>query len=387
MATLLSLWLTDFVVDVERRWEGLPPDVPLIVGGAPEGAGQVVAACRAARAAGVRVGQTLREAAQLAPAARFVPGILDRYAEAASMLDELVRRWCAEVDWVSIDRAIIPATAVTSGAIAAAADAMQRAIGDQLGLASAAGIADTEVAASVAAALVAPSGLLQVLPGYDARFLAPLELRWLPSLSAAARERLADRGVTTIGALAGLAPHDVEAAVGAGWAAAWRAARAEDPRALTSTTLPRSLTRAMPLGAPVSSEDVQLAAEHLADQLAQRLTQIGAFAHAVTVRVMGMDQRFRSRALTLRESARTRADLAPVARTLAGRLWKFGDPPARVSVVVSGLTADGPQLSLFELSAGDRAAGVGTRRLDGLRTARSFKALAKGSLARRTRAS
>jgi DNA polymerase-4 len=385
MATLLTLVLPDFVVDVERRWEALAPTVPLIVGGPATGPGQVVAACRVARHAGVRPGQSLREAARLAPQARFVPGILDRYAEATSQLDELVRRWCAEVDWVAIDRAVIPASAVRAGSLAAAADAMQRAIRVELGLSSAAGIADTAVAASVAAALVAPSGLLQVLPGYDERFLAPLDLRWLVGLSAAAQDRLAAHDITTIGALAALAPHEAERIIGNGWAPAWRSARAEEPRALASTTLPRSLTRVLPLPAPVGSEDVQLAAEHLADQVSQRLAQIGAFAHAVTVRVMGADQRFRSRGFTLRESTRQRADLAPVARTLAARLWKYGDPPTRVSVVVSGLTADGPQLSLFGVPVHDQATSV--RRLDGLRTARSFRALAKGSLARRTRAS
>jgi DNA polymerase-4 len=385
MATLLTLALPEFVVDVERRWEALPAEAALIVGGSPDGPGLVVAACRVARAAGVRPGQTLRDAARLAPDARFVPGILDRYAEATSLLDELVRRWCAEVDWVAIDRAVIPASAVKTGSLAAAADAMQRAIRDELGLATAAGIAETEVAANVAAALVAPSGLLQVLPGYDERFLAPLDLQWLPALSTAARERLGARGVGTIGALAALPPHEAEMAIGPGWATAWRSARAEEPRALASTTLPRSLTRVLPLAPPVSSEDVQLAAEHLADQLAQRLTQIGAFTHALTVRVTGADQRFRGRGLTLRESTRQRADLAPVARTLAARLWKFGDPPVRVSVVASGLTADGPQLSLFGVTATDQSGTA--RRLDGLRTARSFRALAKGSLARRTRAS
>ncbi|BCS33586.1 hypothetical protein TBR22_A28130 [Luteitalea sp. TBR-22] len=384
MATLLTLLLPDFVVDAERRWEGLPPEVPVIVGGAPDGPGQVVAACRVARAAGVRSGMPLREAARLAPAARFVPGILDRYAETASMLDELVRRWCTEVDWVSIDRAVIPASAVKSGTPAAAADAMQRAIRQELGLSTAAGLADTEVAASVAAALVAPSGLLQVLPGYDQRFLAPLDLRWLPGLTAAARERLGDRNITTIGAFAALAPHEAEAVIGSGWAAAWRMARAEEPRALASTTLPRSLTRAIALAPPVGSEDVQLAAEHLADQVSQRLAQLGAFAHALTVRVMGADQRFRGRTFTLREAARQRTDLAPVARALAARLWKYGDPPVRVSLVASGLSADGPQLSLFDLSTEPAAA---LRRHDGLRTARSFRALAKGSLARRSRAS
>lgn len=385
MSTLLTLLLPDFVVDVERRWEALDPQVPIVVGGAADGPGQVIAACRLARQAGVRPGQPLREAARLAPDARFVPGILDRYAETASMLDELVRRWCTEVDWVAIDRAVIPVGAVTGGPLASVADAMQRAIRGELGLTSAAGIADTEIAAGVAAALVSPSGLLQVLPGYDQRFLAPLELQWLPLLSAAARDRLATAGVTTIGELAALPSHEAEAVIGGSWIAPWRAARGEEPRPLTSTALPRSLTRAMALAGPIGSEDVQLAAEHLADQLSQRLTQIGAFAHALTVRVVGADQRFRGKGLTLRESTRHRADLAPAARTLAARLWKFGDQPVRVSVVASGLTADGPQLSLFDLTRGEQAPA--SRRLADLRTTRSFRALASGSLRRARRAS
>jgi DNA polymerase-4 len=385
MATLLVLSLPDFVTDVERRWEALAADEPLIVGGAADGPGLVVAACRAARAAGVRGGQPLREAARLLPQARFVPGILDRYAEAASMLDELVRRWCMEVDWVAIDRAVIPATALRGGTVAATADQIQRAIRDELGLSSAVGLAGTEAAATVASSLMAPSGLLQVLPGYDARFMAPLDLTWLPGLQAAARQRLEVEGVRTIGDLAALDVHVAERLIGAGGTALWQTARAEDPRTLTSTDLPRSLTRVLPLTGIVTSEDVQLAAEHLADQLAQRLTHIGAFAHALTVRVVGADQRFRSRSITLREAGRQRADLVPAARAVAAQLWKFGQPPTRVSVVASGLTADGPQLSLFDLSTQEQPTAI--RRLDGLRTARSFRALAKGSLARRSRAS
>lgn len=385
MDALLTIYLPEFVVDVERRWEELAPEVPLVVGGSADGSGAVVAACPVARARGVRTGQPLREAARLVPDACFVPGVLDRYAETASQLDELVRRWCTEVDWVAIDRAVIPARAVRAGTLASVADTLQRAIRDELGLRSAAGLAHTEAAAAVAARLVAPSGLLQVLPGYDERFLAPLDLQWLPGLSTAARERLAERGIATIGALAALAAEDAPAAIGVGWAALWRAARGEASRPLASTSLPRSLTRALALPAGASSEAVQMTAEHLADEIAQRLGQIGAYTHAITVRVMGGDQRFRSRSLTLRESTRLRADLVPGARTLAAQLWRFGDPPVRVSVVASGLTADGPQLSLFAIS-GSAQARASTRLAD-LRTTRSFRALAAGTLARRPRAS
>lgn len=385
MPGLLFLTLPDFVVDVERRWEALPAHVPLVVGGPPDGPGHVVAACAAARALGVRRGMPLREAARLASQARFVPGILDRYAETASLLDELVRRWCTEVDWVAIDRAVLPARALRSGSLAAAADAMQAAMREELGLASAAGIADTEVAAAVAAALVAPAGRLQVLPGYDARFLAPLDLRWLPGLAAAARHRLVAHGVLTIGELASLDAQEAEAALGHGWSPAWRAARAEDVRTPAGTALPRSLTRALPLRGRVVSEDVQAAAEHLAGVLAQRLAQLGAFAHALTVRAVGREGRFRSQSHALREASGVRADLAPVARTLAARLWRYGDPPTRVSVVASRLTADGPQLSLFDLSTGDQAPA--RHRVAGLRTPRNVRPLARGSLQHRPRAS
>jgi len=385
MAGLLFLAVPEFVVDVERRWEALPAEIPIVIGGAADSTGHVVAACAAARALGVRCGQSLREAARLAPTARFVPGILDRYAEAASMLDELVRRWSTDVDWVAIDRAVIPGAAVRRGSLATVADAIQAAIREELGLSSAAGIADTEVAAAVAAALVAPAGRLQVLPGYDARFIAPLDLRWLPALPTGARERLAAAGVLTIGDLAALDPAQADTVIGSGGVIAWRAARAEDVRAVAGTSLPRSLTRALPLTVPVVSADVQLAAEHLADAVAQRLTQIGAFAHAVTVRAVGRDGRFRSQTHTLREASGLRTELAPVARTLAARLWRYGDPPSRISVVASGLTADGPQLSLFEIASGD--ASTRRARLGAVRTLRSFRALARGSLQHRPRAS
>ena len=65
MATLLVLSLPDFVIDVERRWEALETDVPLIVGGAADGPGLVVAACRQARAWQRLTGRTMRMAVNL----------------------------------------------------------------------------------------------------------------------------------------------------------------------------------------------------------------------------------------------------------------------------------------------------------------------------------
>jgi hypothetical protein len=139
-----------------------------------------------------------------------------------------------------------------------------------------------------------------------------------------------------------------------------------------ATTVPRSLTRAMPTKDVTSLDDLRVAVESVAERVADRLRQLGLSARTLTVRVVGPDDRFRSRSLTLPEAVAGRLTLGPVARTLAGQLWTYGRLPTRVSVVASGLSADGPQLTLFGASSAEVR---DTHRA--WRTRDSFKALAR----------
>ncbi|MFP5379387.1 MAG: hypothetical protein ACLGHP_06505 [Vicinamibacteria bacterium] len=372
---VLVLSFPDFVADVERHWLDVPADRPLVVGGAADGPGSVAAACPLARAAGVAVGQPLTEAARRCPSAQFVPGVLDRYAEAASLLDEDVRRSCTAVAWRAIDEAVITEGDVAPGhgPLAAVADAIRTRVRERLALRMAAGIADGEVAAGLTARLVAPAGLLEVLPGYDQRVIAPLPVAWLRDVPAAGRQRLEARGVTTLGALAAL---DAQAAVDAlgPRAGEWqlRAAGIEAVPA-RATRLPRSLTRAMATPGLVSLADLQVAVEAVTEALAERLQALGLTSRTLTVRVVGADDRFRSRSLSLPEATSGRDALGPVARTLASALWRYGDVPRRVSVVATALSADGPQLTLF----GEPHGGGQTPATGNWRTRHSFRALAR----------
>ncbi len=370
---VLVLTFPSFVADVERAWLGLPADQPLVVGGAPDGPGVVAAACPLARARGVYVGQRLTEAAACCPDARFVPGVLDRYAEAASMLDEEVRRSTDAVAWRAIDEAVITEADLPdgSGPLAAVAEALRTRLQARLSLSVAAGIADGEIAARLAARLVSPSGLLQVLPGYDARVIAPLPVEWLSEVPAAARQRLAARNVDTLGGLAALDAGVALDLLGPR-AAEWQLAAAGIQMAATrATRVPRSLTRAIATPGIVSLDDLRVAVEAAAEQVADRLMALGLSARTLTVRVVGDDERFRSRTLSLPQSAQTRDAIGPVARTLAAALWRYGNVPRRVSVVASALTAEGPQLTLFGPAQNGRDARAN------LRTLHSFRALAR----------
>lgn len=373
---VLVLSFPEFVVDVERAWLGAPATQPLVVGGRADGPGVVMAACARARQAGVALRMPLAHAATLCPDAAFVPGVLDRYAEAASMLDEEVRRTCDAVAWRAIDEAVVTETDRRTGAgpLATIADDVRARVQTRLSLSVAAGVADSEVTAHAAARLAAPSGLLQVLPGYDARFLSPLSLSLLRGIPAPGIDRLAACGVTTLGELAALDAHVAEAALGPR-APDWQlAAAGVDGGGARATRVPRSITRAMATPDVTSLDDLRLSVEAVAEQVADRLAQLGLCARTVTVRVVGPDERFRSRSLTLPEAITGRLSLGPVARTLAEQLWKYGSPPRRVSVVAAGLTAEGPQLTLF---------GDDTTRTEAWQAARawrtrdSFKALAR----------
>ena len=66
------------------------------------------------------------------------------------------------------------------------------------------GVAPCKVVAKVGSDARKPGGLVVVVPGQEAGFLAPLDVRKLPGVGPKAEERLRAAGVDTVGALAAL---------------------------------------------------------------------------------------------------------------------------------------------------------------------------------------
>ena len=134
-----------------------------------------------------------------------------------------------------------------TGAVHAAVDGVRREIGRRFGVSVATGVAATRLAADVAARLVRPSGLLHVLPGYEARMLARLGVQWLDGVDADLQARLARAGVTTIGELDALDETRVWQAAGGVGIVLRRLARGDDPRPAPQPIPPRALTETIVL--------------------------------------------------------------------------------------------------------------------------------------------
>src|SRR5262245_40525102 len=106
---ILHVDLDSFFVCVERSLDAGLRGKPLIVGG--EGSEGVVAAASAeARAAGVRVGQSLSAARRACPEGVFRSGDLDAYARVSEEITGLLLSASRRVERPSIDEAFVDLT-------------------------------------------------------------------------------------------------------------------------------------------------------------------------------------------------------------------------------------------------------------------------------------
>ncbi|MGH2895503.1 MAG: DNA polymerase Y family protein, partial [Solirubrobacteraceae bacterium] len=210
-----------------RRYPELREE-PVILGGAPELRLPVVAASAAALAAGVRVGQPLRQAQQSCPAAVFVP--LD-----PTGVGKLRAAVCAELHRLSptVEAGDEESFGDLSGRHAEFPDeaswasALARCLRGALDTEIAVGVAGSRYVARLAARSSHPGRIRRVRTGEEAAFLAPLPLEVLP-VDPAVTARLAAFGLDCLGAVAGLGPADLQRQFGPDGIRLYRLARGED---------------------------------------------------------------------------------------------------------------------------------------------------------------
>jgi protein ImuB len=310
----------------------------------------VIAASEEAAAAGVRIGQTLRQAEALCPAAALV-------GTDAVATSRLAERLAADLYGLSpvvevrhdghawLDLAGVP------GARKAIGEARRR-LRSAAGTEPRMGMAPGPFAAALAAARARPGRLLAVA---DApAFLAPLPAASLP-LDAEQLERLDLLGLRTLGAVAALGPRQLESQLGRAGRLAVRLARGEEPIPLTPWR-PLTVTgvRAQ-LDPPVEDREALLfTARRLCADLAGELGARGAGARRVRVR-LGVDGREpEAREAAVRHPLSSAAELFGLVSSWL-REWRPAAPVTEVTLELPELEAAGRrQLRLW--AGGDGSA-------------------------------
>jgi DNA polymerase IV len=316
---IAHVWVDDFFVRVERQSDPSLVGVPVIIGGTPASTGRVVACSVEAMACGVHPGVSLAEAAVLCPEAAFRPGQLEPVLEASAIVEEAVRRVAGPLEWCATDEAVLDLAQLERMRARRVAEDVQAAIRD-VGHEAAVGIADTRTAARVAARLARPQGVLVVLPGFDARFLAGLDLACLEELDGPALDCLRAAGVQTLAALAGRPAGELAALLGRDANALARRAAGHDQRPVLPTPIPRRVCRVHRFVVTPSESHTVVAARDLAGSAASALRHFGCLAQTLTVRVETTDGLSHSRSEDLEAPTAHSATLEGVAGGLACRV-------------------------------------------------------------------
>jgi DNA polymerase IV len=317
---------------------------PLVVGGDPRGRGVVATANYVARRFGIHSAMSAAEAIRRCPHAVFVRPRHSLYREYSRAVWSTVRGIVPTVEQTGLDEGYLDVGEVAADFLEArvVAEAVQTAVRAGTSLTCSLGVAPCKVVAKVGSDARKPGGLVVVVPGQEAGFLAGLDVRRLPGVGPKAEARLRAAGVDTVGALASVTDADLRRLLPGSVGSLLRdRANGIDARGLElgseriSISVENTFERDL-----VERERLHEELRSMAREVAASLQRTGQTARTVTAKLRYADFSIRSRSTSLDVGI----DGADQIGELACRLLDRGlrDRPGALRLVgvgVSGLAA------------------------------------------------
>jgi len=228
--TIFHVDMDAFFVSVEELFDPSLKGKPVVVGGQRDERGVVSAASYEARKFGVHSAMPLRTAARLCPQAIFVNGHPERYRECSEKVYSVLNTFSPMVEMASIDEAYLDMTGTDRlhGPPLRAAHALHQKMKAETRLNCSIGIGGSRLVAKVSSAKAKPNGVLLVVPGQEAKFLAPLDVRDIPGVGKVTEKNLHALGIKQVGDLTKLEEHELERRFGKWGLALAGKARGED---------------------------------------------------------------------------------------------------------------------------------------------------------------
>ena len=199
--TIFHVDMDAFFVSVEELFDASLKGKAVVVGGQRNERGVVSAASYEARKFGVHSAMPLRTAAKLCPQAIFLDGHPDRYRACSENVYKVLQSFSPQVEMVSIDEAYLDMTGTERlhGPPLLAAHKLHQKMKADTQLNCSIGIGTSRLVAKVGSGKAKPHGVLYVIPGQEARFLAPLDVRDIPGVGKATEQQLHALGILTVG--------------------------------------------------------------------------------------------------------------------------------------------------------------------------------------------
>lgn len=168
----------------------------LAVGGTKRGI--IASASYSARKLGVYTPMPTSQALKIAPSLIVIPPDFPKYEKYSRQMFDMIRQYTPIVERGSIDEGYADFSGLSKTLPSQAALALKKDIKNHLGLSVSVGLASNKFVAAVASKLNKPDGFLEILAGAEHSFLAPLEVKWLPSIGVKTASLLHSAGFNKI---------------------------------------------------------------------------------------------------------------------------------------------------------------------------------------------
>ena len=351
-----------FFVSVEEIFDPSLKGKPVVVGGASDERGVVSAASYAARKFGVHSAMPLRTAYKMCPQAIFVPGHPERYREYSGRVFEILNRFSPKVEMASIDEAYIDMTGTERlfGPPLRSAHQLHEAVKKETALNCSIGIASSRLVAKITSDQAKPNGIMQVVTGMEARFLAPLEVRRIPGVGKVMEQNLHQMGIRLIGDLATLPVDQLQARFGKWGLALAGKAQGLDAGSWFDADIgegdePKSVSHEHTFNEDTRDPaQVEATLAHLAEKVARRLREHRIAARTVQLKLRYSDFTTITRAHTFATPTLLDIDLVEESRRLLYANWDRTRTIRLLGIHTSGFEEETGQLGLLDSDRTER---------------------------------
>jgi len=361
MRTYFHVDMDAFFVSVEELYDPSLKGKPVVVGGRPNERGVVSAASYAARKFGVHSALPLRTAYKLCPQAIFVEGHPERYRDYSHKVFAVFESFSPLVEMASVDEAYLDmtGTARLHGPPMHAAHRLHERVKAATGLNCSVGIAAARMVAKIASDQAKPNGVLWVIPGREADFLAPLDVRKVPGVGKVAERQLHALGIRKVGDLRTLDDDFLERRFGK-----WGMALAGKARGLDAggwfdhevgaETGPKSISHEHTFSEDTADRTrLEATLTRLCEMVGRRLREHGLAARTIQLKLRYQDFSTITRAHSMERATQLDTELLEDIRALFRANWN-GSAVRLLGVHASSWAPGAAQMDLMDEAAHER---------------------------------
>jgi DNA polymerase-4 len=354
--TIFHVDMDAFFVSVEELFDPALKGKAVVVGGQRHERGVVSAASYEARKFGVHSAMPLRTAAKMCPQAIFVDGHPERYREYSEKVHGVLTSFSPQVEMASIDEAYIDMTGTERlhGPPLRAAHRLHQKMKAQTQLNCSIGIGISRLIAKVGSAKAKPNGVLWVVPGQEARFLAPLDVRDIPGVGKVTEKNLHELGIRQVGDLAKFDDRFLEEHFGKWGLALAGKARGEDAGGWFDTEVgedvgAKSISHEHTYNEDTAdAEQMESTLMRLSEMVGRRLREARLHARTLQLKLRYKDFTTITRAHTLPDPTQLDTEIFEHIRLLFRKNWKKAAQVRLLGVHASGFETEGAQGDLLE---------------------------------------